>query len=79
MKVDAEHFLDNHEGTFVFEHNPFMYDIAGKKIEFEGLEMANKLKLSADIHTLRMSSWLKGEACVMANILNAPYSPRAIL
>lgn len=76
LKVDAEHFIDHHASTFCFRHNPFKYDVVGKDMK---LDLDTELHLSPDMSTLRTCAWLKNEACVIANVNNADYSPRAVL
>ena len=79
IKIEAEHFLDNPSHQFVFNQNPFKSDIMGKQIQFENLDMDDHLHLVADLSTLRVASWLKNEAFAIADVQNAPYSPRHVL
>ena len=80
MKVDAEHFIENHNSDFIFQHNPFKFDISGKPISnLDCLNLSNHLNLKADLSTLRICCWQKSEAYVISNPTNAPYSPRLLL
>ena len=77
LQVDAQHFLTQQD--FVFRHNPFQFDIAGKKVEFKTTKLEDEITLRPDMTTLRTCSWRKNEAYVICDILNALYSPRQIL
>ena len=52
LKIDAEHFIEQIEKNekdgsqilYPFYHNPFNYDIAGKKVDFESFSQDNNKK-----------------------------------
>lgn len=79
LEIDAEHFIEEHKSPFTFSQNPFKSDLAGKAITFEGVELDEHLKLVADISTLRLPPWGKGEAFVIADILGFEAAPRSVL
>jgi len=96
LKLDAEYLLEsyheNNEVMFLFNHNPFKKDIAGKDIELiadsEGntLAMPDTLSLRPDYNTLRVAPWLSKEAYIISDLYHpndatkpVAFAPRNVL
>jgi glutamine synthetase len=72
--------------AFEYKNNPFRRDIEGKRIEFSSeTKMSKSLSLRPDLNTLRDAIFMKGEAIVLADVLDpdtgelVPYAPRNML
>lgn len=90
--MNAEQFIELIDrpnelySAFEYKNNPFLRDIEGKRITFDSdTKMTRSLSLRPDLNTLRDAIFMKGEAIVLADVLDpdtgelVPYAPRNLL